>query len=52
MGETEQFIARSNIRRFKGLLDTSKDEKQKKILRQLLADEQEHLRRDKPASKS
>jgi rubrerythrin len=43
MDNTERFIARENIRLFRRQLATSTDEQQKRILRQLLAQEQERL---------
>lgn len=43
MDDTERYIARENIRRFRRQLATSTDEQQKRILRQLLTQEQERL---------
>ena len=43
MDTTEQFVARENIRRFESLIVSSPDDKQKKVLRQLLAQERERL---------
>lgn len=43
MDDTELYIARENIRRFRLQLATSTDEQQKRILRQLLAQEQKRL---------
>ena len=39
----QEFIARENIKRFKQLLESCKDQRQRTTLEKFLADEEEHL---------